>query len=147
MCGGGVYCAYVHVYAVFVHVHVFLCTYTCVYISLFTYTVMHFSHVSNVSCGPSLLLSPPVLQNSARIIRVSVFGTDEHDKVRAEFRFSANNLVITSIDIQSVEPVDQRTRDALQKSVQLAIEITTNSQEAAARCVCEGSSGYVGVAL
>ena len=40
---------------------------------------------------------------------------------------------MTSIDIQSVEPVDQRTRDALQKSVQLAIEITTNSQEAAAR--------------
>ena len=46
---------------------------------------------------------------------------------------------MTSIDIQSVEPVDQRTRDALQKSVQLAIEITTNSQEATARyemCVC-----------
>ena len=42
-------------------------------------------------------------------------------------------MVITSIDIQSVEPVDQRTRDSLQKSVQLAIEITTNSQEAAAR--------------
>jgi len=41
--------------------------------------------------------------------------------------------VITSIDIQSVEPVDQRTRDALQKSVQLAIEITTNSQEASAK--------------
>ena len=41
--------------------------------------------------------------------------------------------MITSIDIQSVEPVDQRTRDSLQKSVQLAIEITTNSQEAAAR--------------
>ena len=32
-----------------------------------------------------------------------------------------------------MEPVDQRTRDSLQKSVQLAIEITTNSQEAAAR--------------
>jgi major vault protein len=45
----------------------------------------------------------------------------------------ANNLVITNIDIQSVEPVDQRTRDSLQKSVQLAIEITTNSQEASAR--------------
>ena len=41
--------------------------------------------------------------------------------------FPANNLlVVTSIDIQSVEPVDQRTRDSLQKSVQLAIEITTN---------------------
>ena len=31
------------------------------------------------------------------------------------FEFPANNLVITSTDIQSVEPVDQRTRDALQK--------------------------------
>ena len=54
-------------------------------------------------------------------------------KVRDHFRFPNNNLVITSIDIQSVEPVDQRTRDSLQKSVQLAIEITTNSQEASAR--------------
>jgi major vault protein len=42
-------------------------------------------------------------------------------------------LTITNIDIQSVEPVDQKTRDSLQKSVQLAIEITTKSQEAAAR--------------
>ena len=38
-----------------------------------------------------------------------------------------NNLVVTSIDIQSVEPGDQCTRDALQKSVQLAIEITSLS--------------------
>ncbi|XP_076435145.1 major vault protein-like isoform X2 [Babylonia areolata] len=72
-------------------------------------------------------------KNSAKIIRSSVFGVDANNKVRDGFRFAQNNLVITSIDIQSVEPVDQRTRDALQKSVQLAIEITTNSQEAAAR--------------
>jgi major vault protein len=72
-------------------------------------------------------------KNSARIIRQAVFGVDEHDKVRNRFAFSSNNLVITNIDIQSVEPVDQRTRDSLQKSVQLAIEITTKSQEAAAR--------------
>jgi len=58
---------------------------------------------------------------------------DENRKVREKFMFPQNNLVVTSIDIQSVEPVDQRTRDSLQKSVQLAIEITTNSQEAAAR--------------
>ena len=64
-----------------------------------------------------------------------MFGLDEKAKVRDRFCFPANNLVVTSIDIQSVEPVDQRTRDSLQKSVQLAIEITTNSQEAAARCV------------
>jgi major vault protein len=72
-------------------------------------------------------------KNSARIIRTSVFGLDENNKVRNSFTFPANNLVITSIDVQSVEPVDQRTRDALQKSVQLAIEITTNSQEATAK--------------
>ena len=74
-----------------------------------------------------------LFQNSARVIRSSVFGFDEKDKVRDQFGFPQNNLMITSIDIQSVEPVDQRTRDSLQKSVQLAIEITTNSQEAAAR--------------
>lgn len=67
-------------------------------------------------------------KNSARIIRQSVFGVDDKGKVRDSFNFPANSLYITSIDIQSAEPVDQRTRDALQKSVQLAIEITTNSQ-------------------
>jgi len=72
-------------------------------------------------------------RNSAKVIREAVFGKDNTDKVRSRFQFTSNNLVITNIDIQSVEPVDQRTRDSLQKSVQLAIEITTKSQEAAAR--------------
>ena len=72
-------------------------------------------------------------KNSASIIRASVFGLDENKKIRKEFVFHQNNLVVTSVDIQAVEPVDQRTRDSLQKSVQLAIEITTNSQEAAAK--------------
>ncbi|KAM3863473.1 major vault protein [Diretmus argenteus] len=72
-------------------------------------------------------------KNSNRILCSAVFGFDEKLAVRPNLRFSQNNLIISSVDIQSVEPVDQRTRDALQKSVQLAIEITTNSQEAAAR--------------
>lgn len=73
-------------------------------------------------------------RTSAHIIRASLFGVDPATgKVRDYYRFTANNLVITSIDIQSVEPVDQRTRDSLQKSVQLAIKITTESQEAAAK--------------
>jgi len=71
-------------------------------------------------------------KNSADLIRSSVFGKDG-DNIRNSLRFKSNNLVITNIDIQSVEPVDSKTRDALQKSVQLAIEITTKSQEAAAR--------------
>jgi len=72
-------------------------------------------------------------RHSAKVIRTAVFGVAENGKVRKRLEFSAYNLVITNIDIQSVEPVDSRTRDSLQKSVQLAIEITTNSQEASAR--------------
>jgi len=72
-------------------------------------------------------------KKSADIIRDSVFGRDDDNEPKDKFIFEANNLVITNIDIQSVEPVDSRTRDALQKSVQLAIEITTKSQEASAR--------------
>lgn len=70
---------------------------------------------------------------SARIIRLAVFGETAEGKIRDEYVFDTNGLAITNIDIQSVEPVDQRTRDSLQKSVQLAIEITTKSQEASAR--------------
>ncbi|VDN13694.1 unnamed protein product, partial [Dibothriocephalus latus] len=72
-------------------------------------------------------------KNSASLIRQSVFGVDAEGKIRDRLVFPQNNLVVTSVDVQAVEPVDQRTRDALQKSVQLAIEITSNSQEAAAR--------------
>jgi major vault protein len=72
-------------------------------------------------------------RESAKIIRTAVFGKDPEGHVKDKFVFPANGLVITNIDIQSVEPVDQKTRDSLQKSVQLAIEITTKSQEAAAR--------------
>jgi len=73
-------------------------------------------------------------KNSARIVQVAVFGIDpKTGNPRPSIEFSANNLVVTSVDIKSVEPVDQRTRDSLNKSVTLAIEITTQSQEAAAR--------------
>ncbi|XP_062457007.1 major vault protein, partial [Rhea pennata] len=72
-------------------------------------------------------------KNSNRVICSAVFGFDENGRLREQLRFAANGLVVTSVDIQSVEPVDQRTRDSLQRSVQLAIEIATNSQEAAAR--------------
>jgi major vault protein len=72
-------------------------------------------------------------KHSAKLIRTAVFGLDAQGKVHNKFSFSQNKLIISNIDIQSVEPVDSRTRDALQKSVQLAIEITTKSQEAGAR--------------
>ena len=70
---------------------------------------------------------------SAKLIRSSVFGTDETGHVNEEYYFPANNLVLTGIDIRSIEPTDPKTREALQKSVQLAIEITAKAQEQNAR--------------
>jgi len=73
-------------------------------------------------------------RSSARLIRVAVFGQDPRTgKIRDEFIFVENKLTITNIDIQNVEPVDERTRESLMKSVQLAIEITTRKQERNAR--------------
>jgi len=72
-------------------------------------------------------------QTSAELIRKAVFSSSDKNV----FVFTANNLVISGVDIQSVEPVDQKTRDSLQQSVQLAIELTTKSQESRARHVAE----------
>jgi len=76
--------------------------------------------------------------NSARLIRKAVFGeVKETNKIKDSLLFTANQLCITNVDIQSVEPVDERTRESLQKSVQLAIEITTRKQERRARFVAD----------
>eukprot|EP01112_Ceratiomyxa_fruticulosa_P014610 TRINITY_DN4201_c0_g1_i10.p1 TRINITY_DN4201_c0_g1~~TRINITY_DN4201_c0_g1_i10.p1 ORF type:complete len:861 (+),score=267.74 TRINITY_DN4201_c0_g1_i10:942-3524(+) len=73
-------------------------------------------------------------KHSSEIIHSAVFGKKEgKNSDNNRLFFSANSLAVTNIDVQSVEPVDQRTLDSLQKSVQLAIEITTKSQEATAR--------------
>jgi len=72
-------------------------------------------------------------KGSTDIIQSAVFGKNPDGSINDKLKFSANNLVVTNIDVQSVEPIDQRTRDSLQKSVQLAIEITTKSQESTAR--------------
>jgi major vault protein len=71
-------------------------------------------------------------KHSVEVIQEAVFGRNTEHQINDKLIFPSNNLVVTNIDIQSVEPVDQKTRDSLQKSVQLAIEITTNSQEASA---------------
>ncbi|XP_065828200.1 major vault protein-like [Oscarella lobularis] len=68
-------------------------------------------------------------RHSSRIIRASVFGLDARGKVKNELRFAANNLVVTNIDVQSIEPVDRQMSDSLSKSVQMAIEIATQAIE------------------
>ncbi|KAJ8315004.1 hypothetical protein KUTeg_007154 [Tegillarca granosa] len=71
-------------------------------------------------------------RNSAQIIQMAVFGMDEDENLNESLKFETNNLVISSVDIQSIEPSDVKMRDSLSKSVQLAIEISTKSIEAAA---------------
>ncbi|XP_019858875.1 PREDICTED: major vault protein [Amphimedon queenslandica] len=65
-------------------------------------------------------------KHSADIITAAVFGKNVDGEVNKEVIFTANNLVITNIDIQSIEPIDHHMRDSLSKSVQMAIEISTN---------------------
>eukprot|EP01017_Pseudomicrothorax_dubius_P016763 TRINITY_DN1896_c0_g1_i6.p1 TRINITY_DN1896_c0_g1~~TRINITY_DN1896_c0_g1_i6.p1 ORF type:complete len:800 (+),score=283.28 TRINITY_DN1896_c0_g1_i6:30-2429(+) len=72
-------------------------------------------------------------KSSAKIIRKAIFGVDSAGKILDEFLFPKNSLVITNVDIQNVEPVDEKTQRSLQNSVQQAIERTTKNQEDKAR--------------
>mmetsp|Transcript_39558 Transcript_39558/g.62554 ORF Transcript_39558/g.62554 Transcript_39558/m.62554 type:complete len:830 (-) Transcript_39558:66-2555(-) len=63
-------------------------------------------------------------QNSSALIAEAVFGKDGKT-----FKFPANNLIITNIDVQHVKVADERARDLLARSVQLAIENTTKTME------------------
>jgi len=73
-------------------------------------------------------------KNSAEIITKAVFG-EKDGQIQHEFKFVANGLILTNIDIQKVEPVDNSTRESLMKSVQLAIKITAEKQERTAKNV------------
>ena len=66
-------------------------------------------------------------KNSAQMIRTAVFGEGK------EYFFPGNNLVITDADIRSVECVDKSSQESLKKTVQMAIQITTNKIEQEAR--------------
>ena len=68
-------------------------------------------------------------KNSARLIRKSIFGVDDKGKIQDRYFFPTNGLVVTNVDIQTVEPVDERTLQNLQKAVTQAIEISTKSLE------------------
>lgn len=76
-------------------------------------------------------------RESAKIIRKSIFGFDDAGKINDKFDFPENGLIITNVDIQSIEPVEKQTKERLQESVTLAIEITTQNEEAKARHASE----------
>ncbi len=54
---------------------------------------------------------------------------------------------VTNVDIQVVEPVDEKTKQSLQKLVTLAIEITTKMQEAEAKKMADKNEQEAKIAL
>lgn len=67
-------------------------------------------------------------QRSNDIIKAAVFGK-KGDEIKKELFFPANCLSITSVDIKTVEPTDEKTKASLKKSVNQAIEITTETNK------------------
>ncbi|XP_013397805.1 major vault protein alpha-like [Lingula anatina] len=71
-------------------------------------------------------------RHSAQIIKTAVFGYNKEGNVNEVLVFPSNSMVVTNVDIQSIEPVDVKMKDSLSKSVQMAIEIATKSIERSA---------------
>ncbi|XP_053406855.1 major vault protein-like [Mercenaria mercenaria] len=87
---------------------------------------------SRIRAAVALIPFDEFHRHSAQVIQQAVFRDPITGATNTSLKFDANNLVISSIDIQSIEPVDRKMSDSLTKSIQLAIEISTNSLEAAA---------------
>ncbi|XP_030842279.1 major vault protein [Strongylocentrotus purpuratus] len=66
-------------------------------------------------------------RHSMHLLKAGVFGYNPDGSVKERLVFEANKLVITNVDIQAIEPVDSTMRSSLLKSVQMAIEIATQS--------------------
>ena len=64
--------------------------------------------------------------HSSEIIKNAVFLKRRTGEIAPELRFPINNLVITSVDVLSVKPIDKLTKECLKKSITMAIEITTD---------------------
>jgi len=58
-------------------------------------------------------------------IREAVFGKNKDGSFKESLVFKANNLVITSVDIQNMEVTDAKTRENLSQSINMAIEIAS----------------------
>ena len=62
-------------------------------------------------------------KNSSEIIKSAIHKKDEKTGAYLPFPIKANNLFITQVDIQSIDPAEEDTKKSLQKSVFLAFDI------------------------
>jgi len=72
-------------------------------------------------------------KNSARVIRLSVMGEKENGRINDKYLFENNLLALSSVDIKNILTKDEATKEKLQVTVNLAIELTTKSQEEEAK--------------
>jgi major vault protein len=71
-------------------------------------------------------------KNSARTIRIAVMG-EENSRIKDKYLFENNLLAISNVDIKNISTKDESTKEKLQVTVNLAIELTTKSQEEEAK--------------
>jgi major vault protein len=79
-------------------------------------------------------------KDSSNIVQAGVFGKDAHGKLKKPLVFKANRLVITNVDIQSQEPVDQKMRDILNQSMILSMRTNLTIQESEAKHIEDRSN-------
>jgi len=72
-------------------------------------------------------------RHSNTLIEEAVFHRDEKDRILEELSIEANSMIISNVDVHSIEPADPQMLASLTKSVQMAIEIATKSIETTAR--------------
>jgi len=72
-------------------------------------------------------------KDSSNIVQNGVFGKNADGKLKKPLRFKSNNLIINNIDIQSLEPIDVKTREILDKSMILSMKTNIQIQESEAK--------------
>jgi len=72
-------------------------------------------------------------RQSNSLIEEAVFHRDENGLIKSKLLIEANNMVISNVDVHSIEPADPQMLASLTKSVQMAIEIATKSIETTAK--------------
>jgi len=72
-------------------------------------------------------------KNSAKVIRKAVMGSTNEGKINDKYLFTNNLLAISNVDIKNIDTKNKDIKDKLQKTVNLAIESTTQAHQEEAK--------------
>ena len=85
------------------------------------------NHSKHSTKAVQLLSKRLSLDSIKTVQKIILFLKKKKDQIRKQLFVKANNLSITSVDIYNVEITDPKTREYLQRSINLAIEISAKS--------------------